>query len=145
MGSSDVEIHLHLIGLRGDENARNANCPAGLIELEVESPGVSAGVGGIIPGSLVHQGPIQKLAPGIVAVGVAVEKVVQTEFSRDQSDPGSIDTSSTLVLVRRDFLLFSTQAKNLLDVDPRKIELGLRIVDSVDLSIGEGGDTCRTA
>ncbi len=69
------------IGYFGHESFGEAETPVAIFVIGGETDGVAAGIGGIVPGSVVVGGPVDELQVGIGADGVYVEEVGQSELA----------------------------------------------------------------
>src|SRR5215472_13418378 len=62
------------------ESFGETKSPVAVFEIEQDSGGVAAGVGGVVPGTVVIGRPVDELELGIAAYGIDVEEIGQAEF-----------------------------------------------------------------
>src|SRR5579863_1992518 len=137
VGPGFVWVQRHLVGLKRNHGGGHPHYPRTMAVFHGNSPRVAAGVGSIVPGPIVHQCPIEKLRPGIVAVRVVVQQVGQAEFSKSQDNPLRILLSREFIQIRINPFLGSAQPNDLAQKRPCQEDLWSGVVDPVDLSIGK--------
>src|SRR5207253_9561316 len=93
------------------------------VDLLYPAPGITADVGGVVPGSVVHHGPTHKLCPRIMRVAIVIEEVRQREASC--GDRVSIKRAPSSQLVRFAFerLFRGTKSEIVGDVEASEVRL----------------------
>src|SRR5271157_2579597 len=107
--------------------------------------GVSADVGGVVPGAVVHQGPVEELGARIVGVAVVVHHVGGRKFADGDGQPPHVALASDLVDVVRCPLPPAAAAESLTQKQPRDIRRGVLDADARRFAIGKTGDAGRSA
>ena len=68
------------------ERFDEAEGPVGVVVFDQATDGVAAGVGGVVPGAVVVDGPVEELEVSVGADGVGVEEVGEAEFAEADFD-----------------------------------------------------------
>ena len=74
------------VGDFGHERFDEADGPVGVVILDEAADGVAASVGGVVPGAVVVDGPVEELEVSVGADGVGVEEVGEAEFAEADFD-----------------------------------------------------------
>ncbi len=81
MRAAERPIHIDAVGNDGHGKDAIAHGPDAIVVLGHAADGVSARVGGVIPGAVVVHGPVHELQMAVSAGAVNVEKVRQRELA----------------------------------------------------------------
>ena len=142
-GAADVPVEVDSVGLGGHEGEGVAGGEDGGIVLGYCGVGVASGVGGVVPGSVVVDGPVHELKVGVGAYGVEVEDVGNAHFAEAQveavgGDPGSEGVGGAfgvgLGVCRR-----AAEADGLVELDAGEVGLGAEAGISDYVEVGEAG------
>jgi hypothetical protein len=119
--------------------------PISRVEFVNPAPGVTAGIGWIIPGAVVHDGPTHELSPRIVRVAVIVKEIGYGETANGNAvtDHGALTTE--LIGIALDFLFRISEAEILRDVEPGDVWFGRSATDSRQFSVGKVRDAVHPA
>src|SRR5205807_2169683 len=85
------------------------------VEFRIETVGVAADVGRVVPGAVIHQRPVEELRPRVVAVAVVVEQVGGGHLADANRDPVDVADAGELVRAGLDPLHVAVQAERLAD------------------------------
>ena len=88
------------------------------------APRVSASVGGIIPGAVIHHRPAHELATRVVRVSVVVEKIRHGEAAQGNRIAVHGTRTGQLVRVARHIVLLTAELKVARQEEAREVQLG---------------------
>ncbi len=113
--------------------------------LEDGGVGVAAGVGGIVPGAVVVDGPVEELQVAVGADGVDVEVVGQAHLADVKLEAALGHLCGERERSPFGFDEFVGEANGLVNLDAREIGLGSEVGIADDIEIGETGEAKRLA
>src|SRR5664279_3279879 len=119
--------------------------PIAVLVIEYRSNRVAAGIGGIIPSTVVGDDPVQKLVVAVGAANVEVEEIRESELAKANFQPPHRNLSWKRQGRPLHFHLLLRQRNDLLDHHPRDVGRGSdgRITDNVE--VGEASQPQRGA
>ena len=139
VGPGQAVVHLELVGLQGLREAAQAERPGIPDELRRAAPGIAPGIGGIVPGPVAHEGPVEELGAGIVGVGVGVKHVHHAELAGMEHQAAGAAGAAQLVGIRLHLRGLAAKVEGLPQPDAghRGPELG--VAHPVGLAVGGAG------
>ena len=81
-GAAEVPVEVDAVGDGGHQGEGVAGGPGVVVVLGDGAVGVAAGVGGVVPGAVVVDGPVQELEVGVGAGAVDIEEVGEAHACR---------------------------------------------------------------
>src|SRR5579872_969117 len=72
------------VGDLGHQGFGKTESPVAIFEIEYGTDCVTAGVGGVVPGAVIVDGPVEELEMRVGAGGIDVEKIRQAEFAESE-------------------------------------------------------------
>ncbi len=145
MGLPGLPDEIDAVGDLGHESFGETKSPVTVFEVCHGTDGVAAGVGGVVPGAIVVDGPIRELEVGVGADRIYVKKIGQAEFAEADLQPAArqfIEERVSVALVL-DFIF--TEREDL--VDHAATEIGGLAQQRIthDIEIGVAGQAQASA
>src|SRR5439155_1292644 len=130
-------VESETVGKLGFGGAGIAKRPSPCVKFMHPAPGVSAGIGRIVPGAVIHDCPAHELGARVMCVAVIVQEI------GDRKPPGHDSVAShgtlagELVLRACDRFCFSPETEIVGDIDSCQVRLRRRAGDSRQLTVRE--------
>ena len=109
--------------------------------LAYRSVSISAGVGGVVPGTVVVYGPVEKLKVGVGANRVDIEKVWQTHASDVEFDAADGQFGGEGEWCAGRVGEFQREADDLVDLITGQVRFGAECGVTDDVQVGESGQS----
>ena len=87
VGEREVSLELDAVGDRGHGGFGKAHAPVAVFEVGDQAPGVAAGIGGVVVGAIVVDGPVEELGVAVTTNGVQIEEIRHAELASAQLQP----------------------------------------------------------
>ena len=142
-GSPEIPVEVNAVGNGGHEGDGGAGGPELVVVFGDAGVGVTAGVGGVVPGAIVVHGPVHELEVRVGADIVEIEEVGQAHAAEAEVDapggnlrgegerrPGGVGE-------------VGAQADNLMEFDPGDIGDGAEAWVAHNVEVGEAGQAER--
>ena len=128
------------IGVAGHLEQAVAEGPMGLIEFGGKAGDVAEGIGGIVPGFVGHEGPVEELGAGIVGVGVVIENVLGGKFAQGEGEAGDVLLAGEGELIVVDVFLVAAEADGLAEEEAGEIDVGGIGAEAEGFAVGKAID-----
>jgi len=144
-GAADGPVEVDAVGGGGHGGETVAGGPVFVVVFKDAGVGVAAGIGGVVPGSVVVDGPIEELEVAVGADGVDVEVVGEAHLAEVELEAtlGNLRSQSERCAFAFDELV--GEAEGLVNLNAGDVGLRAEVWVADDVEVGEAGETERLA
>ena len=128
-GATQIPVQVGAVRHLGHQGLAEAKRPVAVVIFGDHADGVAAGVGGIVVGAVVVDGPVHELGMTVAATVVEVEEVSHSELARAQFQATDRQAGSQGERSALGSLPFRAERDNLSNHGPRQVGSSVQVAD----------------